>query len=200
MKNCYRPVRIIKHDGDNLEFYNYKCFTKADYTVKWQYILDGNVVQEGEITLDIEPRSHQNVKLDIQHANGDEALVFTYLDGDFEVAKEQIVNFSDDVKTYENTEKDAPIAEMSEKRIFVYFNSGEFIFDTASGEVVSYKKDGREYINTRMNNMFDTEELKEEVPLGRLGTPEEIAQAVLFLAESPYITGQILGVNGGAII
>lgn len=55
-------------------------------------------------------------------------------------------------------------------------------------------------INTRMNNMFDTEELKEEVPLGRLGTPEEIAQAVLFLAESPYITGQILGVNGGAII
>lgn len=105
MKNCYRPVRIIKHDGDNLEFYNYKCFTKADYTVKWQYLLDGNVAQEGEITLDIEPRSHQNVKLDIQHANGDEALVFTYLDGDFEVAKEQIVNFSDDVKTYENTEK-----------------------------------------------------------------------------------------------
>ena len=55
-------------------------------------------------------------------------------------------------------------------------------------------------IDTRMNNMFDTEELKEEVPLGRLGTPEEIAKAVLFLAESPYITGQILGVNGGAII
>lgn len=148
MKNCYRPVRITKHDGDNLEFHNYKCFTKADYTVKWQYLLEGNVAQEGEITLDIEPRSHQNVKLDIQHANGDEALVFTYLDGDFEVAKEQIVNFSDDVKTYENTEKDAPIAEMSEKRIFVYFNSGELIFDTSSGEVVSYKKDGREYINT----------------------------------------------------
>lgn len=148
MKNCYRPVRITKHDGDNFEFYNYKCFTKADYTVKWQYLLEGNVAQEGEITLDIEPRSHQNVKLDIQHAKGDEALVFTYLDGDFEVAKEQIVNFADDVKVYENTEKDAPIAEVSEKRIFVYFNSGELIFDTVSGEVVSYKKDGREYINT----------------------------------------------------
>lgn len=55
-------------------------------------------------------------------------------------------------------------------------------------------------IDTRMNNMFDAEELKEEVPLGRLGTPEEIAKAVLFFAENPYITGQILGVNGGIVI
>ncbi len=55
-------------------------------------------------------------------------------------------------------------------------------------------------INTRMNSMFSTDELKEEVPLGRLGTPEEIAKAVLFFAENPYITGQILGVNGGTVI
>ena len=37
------------------------------------------------------------------------------------------------------------------------------------------------------------------VPLGRLGTAEEVAEAVTFLArpESSYITGQVLGVNGG---
>ena len=34
---------------------------------------------------------------------------------------------------------------------------------------------------------------------GRLGTPEEIAKAVQFFAESDYITGQILGVNGGIV-
>lgn len=55
-------------------------------------------------------------------------------------------------------------------------------------------------IDTRMNSMFDSEELKEEVPLGRLGTPEEIAKAVLFFAENRYITGQILGINGGTVI
>lgn len=35
------------------------------------------------------------------------------------------------------------------------------------------------------------------VPLGRFGTPEEAAQAVLFLLESSYITGQVLVVDGG---
>ncbi len=36
-----------------------------------------------------------------------------------------------------------------------------------------------------------------QIPLGRMGRPEEIARAVRFLVESDYITGQMLGVNGG---
>ncbi|KAG5275693.1 hypothetical protein AALO_G00123490 [Alosa alosa] len=35
------------------------------------------------------------------------------------------------------------------------------------------------------------------IPLGRFGEPEEVAKAVLFLLESPYITGQVLLVDGG---
>ena len=34
-------------------------------------------------------------------------------------------------------------------------------------------------------------------PMARLGTPEEIAQAVHFLATAPFVTGQILAVDGG---
>lgn len=55
-------------------------------------------------------------------------------------------------------------------------------------------------IDTRMNSQFDKEELAQEVPIGRLGTPEEIASGVLFLAENRYITGQVLGINGGIVV
>ncbi len=51
-----------------------------------------------------------------------------------------------------------------------------------------------------------TREIKDDVatrvPLGRLGTSADVAQACLFLAsdESSYITGQVLSVNGGLLI
>jgi pteridine reductase len=37
-------------------------------------------------------------------------------------------------------------------------------------------------------------------PLGRVGSPEDIARAVHFLACAPYVTGQILAVDGGRSI
>ena len=39
--------------------------------------------------------------------------------------------------------------------------------------------------------------LAEEIPIGRLGTPQEVARAVLYLAEADYVTGQVLHVDGG---
>ena len=44
------------------------------------------------------------------------------------------------------------------------------------------------------------EELAREIPLGRLGRPEEIAQAVLFCVNNPYITGQVITLDGGFLI
>ena len=60
-------------------------------------------------------------------------------------------------------------------------------------------------IATDMNGHLSPEELQalaEETPLGRLGTPEEVAQAAAFLAseQAAFITGQVLGVNGGFLI
>jgi 3-oxoacyl-[acyl-carrier protein] reductase len=57
-------------------------------------------------------------------------------------------------------------------------------------------------IETRMLSNFSEEEiraLEEEIPIGRLGQPDEIAQSVSFLAseKSSYITGQVISVDGG---
>jgi 3-oxoacyl-[acyl-carrier protein] reductase len=55
-------------------------------------------------------------------------------------------------------------------------------------------------IQTQMNACFSKEELSalaEEIPAGRLGYPEEIASAALFLEENDYVTGIDLAVNGG---
>lgn len=55
-------------------------------------------------------------------------------------------------------------------------------------------------INTRMNACFspgEIEALREEIPLERLGSGEDVAKAVLFLVENDYVTGVDLPVNGG---
>lgn len=50
--------------------------------------------------------------------------------------------------------------------------------------------------NNQLNDSTK-EHLIASVPLGKIGTPQDIAQAVVFLAQAPYITGQILAVDGG---
>ena len=57
-------------------------------------------------------------------------------------------------------------------------------------------------IDTEMNRHLtgqDRAELTEEIPMGRMGTPEEVAETAFFLCSDAagYITGQVIGVNGG---
>lgn len=60
-------------------------------------------------------------------------------------------------------------------------------------------------IDTEMNRHLTAEDLAalaEETPLERIGTPEEAARAIAFLAgdEASFITGQVLAPNGGMVI
>ena len=60
-------------------------------------------------------------------------------------------------------------------------------------------------IDTEMNAHLSPEDLAalaEETPLSRIGTPEEVASAIAFLAsdEASFLTGQVLAPNGGLVI
>lgn len=61
------------------------------------------------------------------------------------------------------------------------------------------------FISTDMTACYTKEEVNaicEEIPVGRTGSPYEVAQAVFYLAseQASYITGQVLGINGGMIV
>jgi 3-oxoacyl-[acyl-carrier protein] reductase len=56
-------------------------------------------------------------------------------------------------------------------------------------------------IETEMIQDFSNELIKQIIPMGRVGLPEEVARVVRFLCsdEASYITGQVISVNGGMI-
>lgn len=96
-------------------------------------------------------------------------------------------------------------------------NLGQTVYSASKGAIINLTKTlAREYasrgvtvnavtpgfIETDMTANLPKEALQaavQQTPLGRVGTPNEVAAAVVFLAseESSYITGQVLRVNGG---
>ncbi|MBQ9960030.1 MAG: SDR family oxidoreductase, partial [Oscillospiraceae bacterium] len=55
-------------------------------------------------------------------------------------------------------------------------------------------------IDTDMNRQLGEQllaELAADTPLGRIGRAEEVAQAALYFAKAPFVTGQVLSVDGG---
>lgn len=58
-------------------------------------------------------------------------------------------------------------------------------------------------IDTDMNKNLDSEtinELKQEIPLNKIGKPEDIYKCVEWLIEDNYTTGQVISINGGMVI
>jgi len=99
-------------------------------------------------------------------------------------------------------------------------NKGQLVYSASKGAVIAMTKTAAKELasqNIRVNaiapGMIDTEMFRSigvekvaerlaNIGMGRLGTPEDVAKICLFLASdlSEYVTGQIVGVDGAAII
>lgn len=99
-------------------------------------------------------------------------------------------------------------------------NAGQLVYSATKGAVAAMTKTAAKElasqgirVNAIAPGMIDTdmfrsigeEKMKEHlahIRFGRLGEPEEVADAIVFLASdlSRYVTGEILGVNGGAMV
>lgn len=99
-------------------------------------------------------------------------------------------------------------------------NPGQLVYSATKGAVAAMTKTASKelaskgirvnaiapgMIDTDMFRSIGVEKMKEHlshIRMGRLGTPEEVADSILFLASdlSRYITGDIIGVNGGATV
>uniref|UniRef100_A0A8D2AMM6 3-oxoacyl-[acyl-carrier-protein] reductase n=1 Tax=Sciurus vulgaris TaxID=55149 RepID=A0A8D2AMM6_SCIVU len=91
-------------------------------------------------------------------------------------------------------------------------NSGQSVYSASKGGLVGFsralaKEVARKkirvnvvapgFVHTDMTKDLKEEELKKSIPLGRFGETVEVAHAIVFLLESPYITGHVLVVDGG---
>lgn len=148
MKNCFRPVRIKKYDSEKITFFNHKYFTNANYAVKWTaYKIIGFDYQteEGEIELDIRPQGKQTVEFKTDEYD---FIVFRYFDGDFEIASEQISNICGGASAMFISCEKAPEVNASENKLYIHFENGRLIFDTKTGFIESYMKNGNEFVNS----------------------------------------------------
>lgn len=98
----------------------------------------------------------------------------------------------------------------------IYGNAGQTNYSAAKAGIIGFTKAlAKEvasrgitvnavapgFIQTDMTDGLETEKIAENIPLKRLGQVEDIAKAVKFLAcDAPYVTAQVLQVDGGLTI
>lgn len=152
MQAAYRPIKAFYISPNKYLLKNLNRFLSTSYLdIKWQYFVNGEVVSQGDLDIDILPMCDGEAH--IKHPAIDTAkecyIDFIYYNkatGDF-VAKEQIM-LSKFIKTCSKPEGKKIVCVEENGKLKITTETAKIVFSTLSGKLISYKVDDKEYLLT----------------------------------------------------
>lgn len=151
IKAVYRPVRSKHISGKCFEFTNTNRFKNSKYlSVKWRQLINGVEVKNGTLNLDIEPMKTKTYEIpfDSYSLSDDCFINIEYYDGDNRVGIEQTIINDKAVFITKHSGVGSISTSNHGNSYVVEFENGNIVFDRKTGEIVSYIKNGFEFINT----------------------------------------------------
>lgn len=152
IKAVYRPVRSSFISGKCFAFTNTNRFKNSKYLkTVWEQFINGRAVKSGELNLDIEPMQIKTFEIpyDSYSQNDDCYINISYYDGDCRMAREQMT--LNDALTFSGDSGRVGNIETADTKglLEVRFDDGKIVFNKKTGAVVSYMKNGCEFINQK---------------------------------------------------
>lgn len=152
MKSVYRPLRCEMICDNRFRIHNTNSFRSSDYIkIAWKLLKNGNEIQNGEIQKTILPEKSETVTVPykINSLTDDYQLniVYTDMETNCEIATEQFV--LNDIPNEPSLSESNNISVMeTADSIGISFENGKAVFSKKSGELLSFSKEGTEFINS----------------------------------------------------
>lgn len=149
MKEVYRPLRVRRLAGNSLTLFNTNFFKNSSYIeVYWEYNVDGETESCGSFSTDIDPRKEKTYKLPLPKVDYTKNIYLDiyYINGDFEIAKEQLT-LSEARFNYPSLNAGEVSVSSDGETVTVNFDGGKIEFSEETGEMTKYEKDGVSVLN-----------------------------------------------------
>lgn len=144
MKNAYRPVRATAVDENRYLFQSMLRFATLEVQVQWQLLSDGTPVVSGRADLTLTPQETRELTFDFeleQRRSCHNVLLVRYLHQGEEVGFEQFT-LTAPALPCTVPGLPAPRVQVSENKLWVYFDRGHLVFDGTTGQMEAYVVDG----------------------------------------------------------
>ena len=145
MKNVYRPVRAAALDQNHYLFQSMLRFATLNTEIQWQLLSDGTPVDGGSVDLTLKPMETRELTFDFeltQRNSCHNVLLVRYACQGREVGFEQFV-LTVPALPCVAPGLSAPRVQISENKLWVYFDRGHLVFNATDGHMEEYVADGR---------------------------------------------------------